>query len=523
MSPELRVLRDMDGVHLGKAAARLRGVTADGELTVKVQLAPGVSAEQFLKENPEIGSRTEVQVSLGNELQLKTHLTDLNWLSGHSAIHRIKRPQYARSKAYMSEGVAQLFSNGAWSDLGITGEGVRVAVIDVGFEGYKQLLGEELPLYTDGSGLVGPWEEDNHGTAVAEIIHDVAPGAEISLYSFETELEFRQLLQKFVEGAYQADVINASVGFDNVWHADGSSPYTQAVNAVVEAGMFYIAAAGNEAENYRWGTLSDIDGNGYLEIDGDEGTWVAAGRYGSEFWAEVSLRWSDGMESSANDLDLLITNESDTVECGRSENPQEGLDNPFEYVSCELDSSWGLAWIADYSEGGADGKTAWLYSYSGIDSSQMVQSGSLTLPADAEGALTVGAYVPEGDTIAWYSSQGPTEDGRVKPDLVAPSGVSTESFGTRAAHGTSFSAPHLAGLAALVLEQKPSYSVESLREYLLSQTRDLGVPGPDSVFGVGAVSVMEQPEGCGCTSGPRNASTGWVLLGLFGLVGRRRR
>ena len=177
----------------------------------------------------------------------------------------------------------------------------------------------------------------------------------------------------------------------------------------------------------------------------------------------------------------------------------------------------------DYSSGAALGKTAWIYSYSGVDSSQMVQSGTLTLPADARGAMTVGAYVPDGDTIAWYSSRGPTEDGRIKPDLVGPSGVSTSALGPRSAHGTSFAAPHIAGLAALVLEQKPSYSVDSLRDYLMTQTRDLGVEGPDSVFGVGAVAVVDDPEGCGCASTTGAPKLGWAALGGLALVWRRRR
>ncbi|MEC7241321.1 MAG: S8 family serine peptidase, partial [Myxococcota bacterium] len=379
VSPEVRVLRDLGPNEFQRTASRLQGVYENRDVKLHLELAPGILAEEFLRQNPELAMKSDVQVVLGNELQLLAGLEQLGWLSGYEEIHRIRRPAFARPKAYVSEGVEELFESEQWSARGITGEGVKVAVIDVGFRGYKEVLGEELPLYTNASGLEGAWEEDNHGTAVAEIIHDVAPGAEIALYSFETELEFRLILRQFAEGELEADVINASVGFDNVWHVDGTSPYSQAVDAVVDAGIFYVAAAGNEAENYRWGTLSDIDGNGYLEIDGEEGIWISAGRFGSSYLAEASLRWSDGMEASGTDLDLLITDETDSVECGRSENPQEGADSPFEYVSCSLDTSWALAWIVDYSSGAARGKTAWIYRYAGVDSSQMVQSGTLTL------------------------------------------------------------------------------------------------------------------------------------------------
>ena len=522
ISPQLRLVRDMpqDAQRSWMSEGRVK--RQSGHFKVHVTLKPGLEAESFVREHIGLQKQIDVQVSLGREFQAAISFEDLRLLSGFEEVHKIRFPFYASKKEYYSEGTAALFEGEQWSELGITGEGVTVAVIDVGFEGYDALLGSELPLYTNADGLAAGWEEDNHGAAVAEIIHDVAPGAQLDLYSFETELEFRKLLQQFVDGEYEADVINASIGFDNVWTADGTSPYAQAVDAVVEAGIVYVAAAGNEAENYRWGKLTDIDGNGFLEINGEEGTWIAGGNYGGDSWAEVSLRWSDAMEGSSTDLDLLVTNETDTVECGRSENPQEGDDNPFEYVSCLLDSDWGLAWIADYSEGGFKGKTAWVYSYSGVDESQFVQDSTLTLPADASGALTVGAYLQDEDKIAWYSSQGPTEDGRIKPDVVGPTGVSTESMGHRAAQGTSFSAPHLAGLAALILEQKPGYSVEALREYVLKQTRDLGETGPDSVFGHGAIAVTTLPEGCGCASSETRRG-GWLVLMLFAGVALRRR
>jgi MYXO-CTERM domain-containing protein len=351
----------------------------------------------------------------------------------------------------------------------------------------------------------------------------VAPGAEILLFNFETELEFRQLLIEFAQGKHDVDVINASIGFDNVWNADGTSPYSMGVDAVFDAGIVYVAAAGNEAESYRWGALSDVDDNGYLEIDGVEGVWVStSAAYGAN-WAEVSLRWDDPMMGSENDLDLLITEEDDSIECGRSENAQEGKDNPFEYVACELEGDWGVAWVMAMEGAEFEGKRAWIYSYAGVDESHFVQAQTLTLPADAIGALTVGAYKQDEDEIAWYSSRGPTEDGRMKPDLVGPTGVSTTSMGFKAAEGSSFAAPHLAGLAALVLEYRPSYSPEAVTDYLKSQTRDLGNLGPDSVFGFGAISLDLMPKVCACSSMSPRHSWPLALLGLVALLRRRNK
>lgn len=91
--------------------------------------------------------------------------------------------------------------------------------------------------------------------------------------------------------------------------------------------------------------------------------------------------------------------------------------------------------------------------------SRAVAAGSLFHPADnpSAGIVTVGA-VPWSapTTLESFSSQGPTTDNRLKPDLVAPDGVSTTSFGAFA--GTSAASPHVAGAAALVKAANPSYT-----------------------------------------------------------------
>ena len=520
IAPALRIARDLGPLEQALWLSQQRGRM--GKTRIKLQLDLNQNAEAFLNRHPDLAQRVEVQVVLGRSIQLAARLDQLDWIAAHKEIHSLRRPAFARGKGTTSEGLGSLFEGDLWAQEGLSGAGVRIAVLDIGFQGYQALVGTELPL-VDATGLVGDWDGDDHGTAVAEIIHDVAPDAALSLFNFETELEFRALLVEFAQGQHNVDIINASIGFDNVWHADGSSPYSIGVDAVVDAGLVYVAAAGNEAEGYRWGTLTDVDANGWLEIDGVEGTWLTTSpAYGTN-WAEVSLRWSDPMQASGNDLDLVITEEDDTVECGRSENPQDGDDSPFEFVSCETEADWAVAWI--YAPPGADfsNKKAWLYSYGSIDPEMMVQSQTLTLPADADKALTVGAYRQATDEIAWYSSRGPTQDGRIKPDIVGPTGVTTSSMGYKTADGTSFAAPHLSGLAALVLEHRPGYSPKEVKEFLMEQTRDLGEKGPDSTFGAGAVALESLPEGCGCSTPRKQPPASVLLLALVGIIRRRRR
>lgn len=81
----------------------------------------------------------------------------------------------------------------------------------------------------------------------------------------------------------------------------------------------------------------------------------------------------------------------------------------------------------------------------------------ITAPADAEGILTVGAVDSLG-VHAWFSSFGPTADGRVKPDVVAmgrSAAIVTADNGITRANGTSFSAPVTCGLVACLRQAHP--------------------------------------------------------------------
>ena len=117
---------------------------------------------------------------------------------------------------------------------------------------------------------------------------------------------------------------------------------------------------------------------------------------------------------------------------------------------------------------------------------------SIAGAAVAKNVLTVGGATKD-DEINTFSSFGPTDDGRVKPDLVA---VGLDVLTTAAADGyvatsgTSISSPIVAGVAALLTDysrrrhgRDPSSSI--LKALLIHSTRDLGEPGPDFHLGFG--------------------------------------
>jgi serine protease AprX len=102
---------------------------------------------------------------------------------------------------------------------------------------------------------------------------------------------------------------------------------------------------------------------------------------------------------------------------------------------------------------------------------------TLTTPADADGVVVVGATDREGNAVQDYSSRGPIPGGMERPHLVAPGGISGGrgidsclvggGFGDCGA-GTSFAAPHVTGLLALILEGEPDLTPNQQRKRLLS-------------------------------------------------------
>jgi hypothetical protein len=117
-----------------------------------------------------------------------------------------------------------------------------------------------------------------------------------------------------------------------------------------------------------------------------------------------------------------------------------------------------------------------------------VADGSIPTPGDATGALSVGAVKWTGVDLEPYSSQGATADGRGKPDLVAPTYVTSNPEWPGTA-GTSSSAAHVAGAAALLRQARQAQGAPvtpaALRAVLAASALDLGRRGPDPLYGAG--------------------------------------
>ncbi len=141
--------------------------------------------------------------------------------------------------------------------------------------------------------------------------------------------------------------------------------------------------------------------------------------------------------------------------------------------------------------------------------------GGLRRPADRatddERSVAVGAIDPHqvGWPVATFSSRGPTHctpsgSPAIKPDLAAP-GVGTYSTvkggGYGSKNGTSMAVPHVAGVAALMLEACPELNPDEVIDILYETAVDLGAPGKNNQYGHGMVdahaAVLLAKDNCG--------------------------
>ena len=132
--------------------------------------------------------------------------------------------------------------------------------------------------------------------------------------------------------------------------------------------------------------------------------------------------------------------------------------------------------------------------------------------SDAGGGVVSLGAIDAGDPgtndIESFSSCGPTNDGRIKPDAAAVDGVSVTGNGGFPSpfFGTSAAAPHAAGIAALLLDCNSNLTRTELHSALLDSAIDLGPTGPDNDFGAGRLHGVNAAEAAGCVVGPPNGA-----------------
>ena len=461
----------------------------------------------------------------------------LGSLARSSAVRVVRQPVRPVPESVRGQGVAAVGAP-AWHRAGVHGEGVRVAVVDLGFEGYaRSQASGDLPASAVKVNFCGAggFEGTNHGTAVAEIVAEVAPAADIYLVCIRDVAGLGLALS--YARANGVHVISHSASWFNTSRGDGTAaPNTPEgiVAAARAAGILWVNAAGNRAQQHWSGTFVDADRNGWNEFaPADEGNTVVVPA-GS--WACAALKWDD-WPGSSEDYDLYITRSPGGANVAYSNASQRGLEPPTELACAINGSTVTETYAIGIRSHRVTGKPVRfdLFVYPGPNLEHRVAEGSITEPGTSPAALTVGASCWLDDRLEVYSSHGPTIDARTKPDLVGPDSVSSFSYGLFSAcglsgfAGTSAATPHVAAAAALVKQANPAFGPDEIQAYLQARARDLGAAGADSAYGSGVLSLGAAPRialgGCKVPSvlGRRLANAKAVIKRAGCRVGRIQR
>jgi subtilisin family serine protease len=387
-------------------------------------------------------------------------------------------------------------------------ENVKVCILDLGFQGYNALLGTELPssVTTRSFRANGNLYASVHGTACAEIVHDMAPDAELLLVNFSTDVEYHNAVSWIIEQGMadedqKVDIISCSVGWLNSGAGDGTGLICADVKNAYDNDIIWISAAGNNAERHWEGSFRDPDADdwGNFEEPGQgEDEWFTFYAVAGTIY-QVALNWddwgtwmgSDYSYSEGNDYDLFLYDSGGLVIASSNNDQTSGA--PPEETVIDIAQSTGWRYIRIYKWYAPRDCKLELFFWGGSDLEYSEPAGSLAIPADSPYAIAVGATDWSDDSNHLYSSRGPTEDGRIKPDLVAPSGVSSATYGDLGFSGTSASAPHVAGAFALLMGKLP-YTADQIRSIIEARALDLGSSGKDNIFGLGRLKLSKGAE-----------------------------
>ena len=413
----------------------------------------------------------------------------------------------------VSQGVS-LMRVDAWHEAGFTGSGVKVGIWDFGFFEYDLLLGTDLPPANQltarafGIDIQGDPEEiqsdpdgPRHGTAVAEVVYDIAPDAEFFLFadSGEQADTIEGLRWLISEGV---DVVVASLSLGELGCLDvNNSPFEPIFIEMRQAGILLVASSGNDRTAHWQGVFEDTNGDGFHDFTANDDSITFEGFEGES--VDLLLSWEDPCLTSENDYELLLFDENgnlvgEGIEFNNETRAQE-------FISEALPADGFYDVVIEQIPGAQDVLLDLVWA-NGPEFEHNVVDGSVSFfePAISPNALTVGSLVWGNLVLEDSSSQGPTKDGRIKPDVVAPTCVQTISYGGSPTSfdfencgfsGTSAAAPHAAGVAVLIKQANPDFTPDQIQQFMESNAQDFGAPGKDNVYGSGFVQLPPPPQG----------------------------
>jgi subtilisin family serine protease len=382
-----------------------------------------------------------------------------------------------------------------WHAAGYRGRGVKVAILDSGFRGYRAHLGKALPAqiqvrsFRNDGNLEA--RDSQHGILCGEVVHALAPEAELLFANWEPDHVGPFLNAVRWARRQGAQIISCSMIFPSWSDGEGGGQVHEQLAQILGSGsqagdLLCFASAGNIAQRH-WAGVFRAGEDGFHEWQPGETINRLSPRGGEN--VGVELYWQPGA-----DYDLFVSDGDTDQEVGRS-TAGRGVARSSAVVCFQpvaghtyqvrVRQAWGSARRFHHVSLNA-----------GLSCS--TRQGSIPFPADGPEVVTVGAVDYEGRRHA-YSSCGPNSS-QPKPDVVAP--VPFPSlWRSKPFAGTSAAAPQAAALAALWWSRYPDWRATGIREALRTSACDLGPPGYDCETGYGRINLPQLDGGPSLTGG----------------------
>lgn len=501
-------------VHQGEAAARVLAVSlgldlAPAGVLVQINRATGASLDQITDAAlldagalPTVRGTTvmEARAPVDRLAALAERLPAV----GSLEVPALSQPEVGR---FTSQGVSHTFADRLHCR-GITGKGIHVGVEDIGFSYWSSAESKgELPVNTGNPNYANSY----HGTACAEVVADMAPGAKITALTHTTLAKMQSFVDKDLQNS-GINIITRSLSSTGGGFGGSTGAWCDLVKKAANLGVAWINSAGNYGGGAFWrGKFSDPDGDGWHDFA--PGIEVNKFSFTSARQISVYLDWDD-YPASSEDYDLYIYRLDGTkwIQYSSHKSAQTGTQEPREYLKTKTAPAGTYGVAIFKKKASKSGMTFRAFKYhGGSDLAYYQAAGSLNTVAACPDVISVAA-VPQAQYVTGpqssTSSQGPTWDGRTKPDIAAPTYVTTSVKSSFS--GTSAAAPHVAGAVALYMEATGKSALDAAR-LVLHDSVPMGHPSPNNIYGDGRLSLDAKRVGWQCAlnqDGPCTTSCG---------------
>ena len=470
-----------------------------------------------------------------NTMRAKMTLAAMETLAEDAAV-RFIRPAFKPmlQGTVINEGDGAHAADQARSQFSVDGSGVTVGVISDSVDalGDLQTSGELPPGVTVLPGQSGN-PGSSEGTALLEIVHDIAPGADLLFATGSGgEAQFAQNILD-LQAAGADIIVDDVVYFTESAFQDGI--VAQAVDTVAGLGTLVFSSAGNsgnlndgqsgvwEGEYVGAALPAPLTGAGIDAHDFGGGDTGNAITFDSP--AFFTLQWSNPNAGATDDYDLYLLDAGMTTVINASTNTQSGTQDPIEGMdSGFVDDTGNVLVIVKFSgddqflhlnthrgrlEHGTDGQ---LFGHAGAEGAIAVAASNV---ANASGGVFTGGpanpvepFSSDGPRRIFFESDGTPVSGtgaqravegsvfitRQKPDITAADGIQTTTPGFSPFFGTSAAAPVAAGMAALLRELASATTLDELLQMFEQIALDIEATGidRDSGFGIPLATDMLQ-------------------------------